>query len=379
MEPDDIDRLVDALNETAMPMATDAATRPGPLEGWLRTLVARGGSDLFLVAGAPPSIRVDGAVQPIAEVLLDSQDIEDAVVPVLSPYHLKHYRDSRVADLSLRTDARHRFRVNLHRERDRAAAAIRALPTEIPAIAALHFPLPIDGLAHLLRGLVLICGATGSGKTTTMAAIVGDINHRERRHIVTIEDPIEYEHQHGRSLVEHQEVGTDVPDFASALRAAVRQAPDVLVVGEMRDPETMRLALNAAETGHLVLSTLHATDAASAVSRVVDSFPTERQSAVRQEVAMALAAVLTQSLVPRADGAGRVPAAELLMVSYGARQHIRKNALQHLHQEITITRKLGSFTLEESLSRLVQQGAIERPDAMARAAHLEELEGMINR
>jgi twitching motility protein PilT len=147
----------------------------------------------------------------------------------------------------------------------------------------------------------------------------------------------------------------------------------------MRDPETMRLAVNAAETGHLVLSTLHATDVSSAVSRVVDSFPTERQAAVRQELAMALAAVLTQTLVPRADGSGRVPAAELLVVSYGARQHIRKNALQHLHQEITITRKLGSFTLEETLARLVQQGTIERAEAVGRAAHAEELEGIIGR
>jgi len=174
-------------------------------------------------------------------------------------------------------------------------------------------------------------------------------------------------------------VGTDVLDFVSALRAAVRQAPDVLVVGEMRDPETMRLALNAAETGHLVLSTLHATDVSSAVSRIVDSFPSERQAAVRQELAMALAAVLTQTLIPRADGTGRVPAAELLVVSYGARQHVRRNALQHLHQEITITRKAGSFTMEESLARLVQQGAIERGEAMGRSGHGEELEGILGR
>ena len=212
-----------------------------------------------------------------------------------------------------------------------------------------------------------------------MASIIADINRRERRHIVTIEDPIEDEHQHGLSLIEHQEVGTDVSDFVGALRAAVRQAPDVLVVGEMRDPETMRLALNAAETGHLVLSTLHATDVSSAVSRIVDSFPSERQAAVRQELAMALGAVLTQTLIPRADGTGRVPAAELLVVSYGARQHVRRNALQHLHQEITITRKLGSFTMEESLARLVQQGAIERAEAIGRAAHAEELEGILGR
>ncbi len=373
MQQDDIDRLVDALNDTAA--SAPARRAPSRLEGWLRTLVARGGSDLFLVAGAPASLRIDGAVHPLPEGPLDGQDVEDAVLPVLSAYHLKHYRERHAADLSLRIDGRHRFRVNLHRERERAAAAIRALPTEVPTLASLRFPMPIEVLARLSRGLVLICGATGSGKTTTMASIIADINKRERRHIVTIEDPIEYEHQHGLSLIEHQEVGSDVSDFVSALRAAVRQAPDVLVVGEMRDPETMRLALNAAETGHLVLSTLHATDVSSAVSRIVDSFPSERQAAVRQELAMALGAVLTQTLIPRADGTGRVPAAELLVASYGARQHVRRNALQHLHQEITITRKLGSFTMEESLARLVQQGTIDRAEAIGRTAHAEELEG----
>jgi twitching motility protein PilT len=378
MHHDDIDRLVDALNDTAAEN-TPARQTPSRLESWLRTLVTRGGSDLFLVAGAPPSLRIDGVVHPLDEGPLDGQDVEDAVFPILSAYHVKQYRERRSADLSLRIDARHRFRVNLHRERERAAAAVRALPSEVPTLASLRFPMPIDVLARLSRGLVLICGATGSGKTTTMASIIADINTRERRHIVTIEDPIEYEHQHGLSLIEHQEVGSDVTDFVTALRAAVRQAPDVLVVGEMRDPETMRLALNAAETGHLVLSTLHATDVSSAVSRIVDSFPSERQAAVRQELAMALAAVLTQSLIPRADGAGRVPAAELLVASYGARQHVRRNALQHLHQEITITRKLGSFTMEESLARLVQQGTIERAEASGRAAHTEEFDGILGR
>jgi twitching motility protein PilT len=376
MQHDDIDRLVDALNDTAAENAP-AGQPPSRLESWLRTLVTRGGSDLFLVAGAPPSLRIDGIVHPLDEGPLDGQDVEDAVFPILSAYHVKQYRERRSADLSLRVDARHRFRVNLHRERERAAAAVRALPSEVPTLASLRFPMPIDVLARLSRGLVLICGATGSGKTTTMASIIADINTRERRHIVTIEDPIEYEHQHGLSLIEHQEVGSDVTDFVTALRAAVRQAPDVLVVGEMRDPETMRLALNAAETGHLVLSTLHATDVSSAVSRIVDSFPSERQAAVRQELAMALAAVLTQTLIPRADGAGRVPAAELLVASYGARQHVRRNALQHLHQEITITRKLGSFTMEESLARLVQQGTIERAEASGRAAHSEEFDGIL--
>jgi twitching motility protein PilT len=220
---------------------------------------------------------------------------------------------------------------------------------------------------------VLVGGPTGSGKSTTLAALVEEINRREARHIVTIEDPIEYEHVHAGSLIEQVEIGVDAPDFPTALRAALRQAPDIIIVGEMRDPETMRIALAAAETGHLVLSTVHTTDAASTVSRIADSFPAERQNTIRQELSMALAAVLTQTLLPRIGG-GLVPAAELLMVGYGARQHIRKNALQHLHQEITITRRHGSISLEESLARLVKDGLVEWRDAHARAAHVEEFE-----
>jgi twitching motility protein PilT len=174
-------------------------------------------------------------------------------------------------------------------------------------------------------------------------------------------------------VVEQVEIGVDAPDFPTALRASLRQAPDVIVIGEMRDPDTMRIALAAAETGHLVFSTLHTTDMASTIARIADSFPDERQNTIRQELSMALAAVMTQMLLPKTGG-GLVPAAELLMVSYGARQHVRKNALQHMHQEMTITRKHGSFTLEDTLAQLVKQGLVDRRDALARAAHVEELE-----
>jgi twitching motility protein PilT len=223
---------------------------------------------------------------------------------------------------------------------------------------------------------VLIGGPTGSGKTTTLAALVDAINRRDAKHIVTIEDPIEYEHVHHKSIVEQVEIGVDAPDFPTALRSAVRQSADVIVVGEMRDPETMQIAVAAGETGHLVFSSLHTTDVATTIARIADSFPLERQNTIRQELAMALAAVLTQTLMPKIGG-GRIPAAELLMVGYGARQQVRKNALQHLHQEITITRKQGSFTLEESLTELVKQGLVDRKDALTRAVHPEEFERLL--
>ncbi len=371
---DDIDRLVTELNASAPAQpARSARTDTTRLDAWLGVLAERGGSDLLLVAGAPPAVRIDSKVISLAAGPLDGVDIEDAVLPALQPHAQRLYREARIADASYRITGVGRFRINLHRERGRAAAAIRLLPTKVPRLQSLGLPQSVELLAQLPRGLVLIGGPTGSGKTTTLAALVEEINRRDARHVVTIEDPIEYEHQHLGSLIEQVEIGVDAPDFPTALRAALRQAPDVIVVGEMRDPETMRIALAAAETGHLVLSTVHTTDVASTVSRIADSFPAERQNTIRQEMAMALAALMTQTLLPR-HGGGLVPAAELLMIGYGARQHIRRNALQHLHQEITITRRFGSISLEESLARLVREGQVEWRDAQARAVHTEEFE-----
>lgn len=338
--------------------------------------MSRQGSDLLLVPHAPPAIRIEGALSAIGERPLSGDEIESAVLPALPAHAREEYRLSGIADSSYRIEGLGRFRINLHRERGRAAATVRALPSKVPRIEELRLPAGVPALAKLRRGLVIIGGATGSGKSTTLAALVNEINRNDARHIVTIEDPIEYEHAHDRSLIEQVEIGIDASDFPTALRAALRQAPDVIVVGEMRDPETARIALSAAETGHLVFTTLHTTDAASTVSRIADSFPQERQHSVRAEMAMALAAMLTQTLLPRRSG-GRVPAAELLMVGYGARQHIRKNALQHLHQEITITRKQGSFTMEESLAQLVFQQELSREEAMTRALHPDDLDTVL--
>jgi twitching motility protein PilT len=319
---------------------------------------------------------LEGEVLNIEARPLNGPEIEAAVSVALSPHALRVFKEAGIADSSYRISGVGRFRINLHRERGRTAASIRALPTKIPSLHELHLPPSVESLAHLPRGLVLIGGPAGSGKSTTMAALIHEINRREARHILTIEDPIEYEHTHLRSVVEQVEIGIDAPDFPTALRAALRQAPDVLVVGEMRDPETMRIAVAAAETGHLVFSTLHTTDVASTISRISDSFPAERQNTIRQELAMALAAVHTQILLPSKFG-GRVPAAELLLVGYGTRQHIRRNALQHLHQEITMTKKSGSFSLEESLTDLLVQGHIAREDALLYAVHPDDLDTLV--
>jgi twitching motility protein PilT len=381
-ERSDLDALVSELNaapaepETA---AIDPAAQAEQLERlrrWLHQVVVRGASDLLLVASAPPSLRINGAVVPLDDDPLESDEIARAVVPALAPHAGRAYLERGIADSSFRTADLGRFRINLHHERGRAAAAIRRLPPTVPRLATLNLPPHVESLTRLPRGLVLIGGPTGSGKTTTLAALVNEINLREARHIITIEDPIEYEHHHRKSLIEQVEVGVDAPDFPTALRAALRQAPDIIVVGEMRDPETMQIAVTAGETGHLVFSSLHTPDVSTTVARVADSFPLERQNTIRQELAMALAAVLTQTLMPRVGG-GLIPAAELLMIGYGARQHVRKNALQHLHQEITITRKNGSFTLEESLTELVKRDLIDRKDALTRAVHPDELERLL--
>lgn len=372
MQDDDLDRLVAELEATG----GRRSIQTGRLDRWLVALREREASDLYLVAGLPPAVRVNGAVLRLDEPPLDGEDIEDAVLPALPPHAADRYRRIGIADASLRRTGQGRFRINLHRERGRAAASIRALPLTPPQFANLGLPPGVEALTKLTHGLVLVGGPTGSGKTTTVAALVDAINRRDARHIVTIEDPIEYEHQHHRSVIEHVEIGIDAPDFPTALRSAVRQSPDVLVIGEMRDPETMQIALAAAETGHLVLSTVHTTDVTSTVTRVADAFPAERQPTIRQELSMALTAVMTQLLL-RTPAGGRVPAVELLMLGYGARQHIRKNALQHLHQEITITRAAGSFTFEESLAGLVRRGLLAVEDARAHARHRDEFEGLL--
>jgi twitching motility protein PilT len=368
----DLDRLADELQRQsgAVPVRVATGAR---LDAWLRVVADRGASDLILLAGEPPTLRVDGLIVRTTGGEIDGVDIEQMVLPELPPHAQRAYRDVGIADASYQLSGVGRFRVNLHRERGRAAACIRMLPKKVPALSSLDLPPGTEQLSRIQRGLVLIGGASGSGKTTTVAALVDEINKRDAKHIITIEDPIEYEHTNQKSVIQQIEIGIDAPDFPTALRAAMRQAPDVIVVGEMRDPETMQIALAAGETGHLVLSTLHTTDVPSTLARMTDSFSAERQSTIRQEIAAALSAVYVQSLLPR-QGGGRVPVAELLMVSYGARQHIRRNQLQHLHQEVTITRRQGSFTLEECLARLVKAGALSRSDAALRANHPDGFE-----
>jgi twitching motility protein PilT len=238
-------------------------------------------------------------------------------------------------------------------------------------------PSALASLLESSHGLVLVCGPTGAGKSSTMAALVGELNRRRACHIVTIEDPVEFAHLNQRSLIEHVEVGRDAPSFAAALRAALRQDPDVLLIGEMRDLETIATALTAAETGHLVLATLHTHDVAQAVHRVVDVFPAGQQGQIRQQLALSLRAILCQQLVPRTDGRGRLPATELLLANYPVRNHIRLDRQARLHQEIQLGKRQGMWSMEDSLADLAQRGLVSVEEAKMRAAHPEELSSLL--
>jgi twitching motility protein PilT len=389
-----LEALVRELNETEAATDEARAAQAWPsstvpegnaLERLLIEVAQRGASDLLLIAGVPPVFRVAGRLARSADAALTADDLQALLAPVVTGRIREKIEEEGAADLSLRLshsvnpeDRRAwRFRVNVHRQRGSLAAAIRALPTEVPTLAQLRLPPTLGDLVKPSRGLVLVCGPTGSGKSTTLAALVGELNRTDARHIITIEDPIEYEHRNGKSFVEQIEVGRDAPSFASALRASLRQDPDVILVGEMRDLETVATALTAAETGHLILSTLHTSDAAQAIHRIIDVFPPTQQTQIRQQLTLSLNAIVVQHLVPRSDEKGRAVAVEVLLANNAVRNHIRNERLQNLATEITLGKRQGMISLEDSLARLVHDGLISPDDARGRSSRPDELESLL--
>lgn len=265
------------------------------------------------------------------------------------------------------------FRANIHYQRGTLAASLRLLPDKIPTLESLHLPPTLKRLGEARQGLVLVTGATGCGKSSTLAALVDLINTQRRGHVVTIEDPVEYVHTNRDSIVEQIEVGHDTPDFASSVRSVLRQNPDVILVGEMRDTETISTVLTAAETGHLVLSTLHTNDTSQAVSRILDSFPAARQQQVRQQLSLALLAVVAQQLVPAADKNGRYPAVEIMSATHAVRNLIRRGEDHQIYTAIGTGRADGMITMEQSLAEMVRSGKITRDTALAHCFRLEDL------
>jgi twitching motility protein PilT len=267
-----------------------------------------------------------------------------------------------------------RFRVNIHHQRGTLAASIRLLPSRIPSLESLHLPLSLAKLAERRQGLVLVTGPTGCGKSSTLAALIDIVNTKRAAHVVTIEDPVEYQHANRSSIIEQIEVGCDTPDFAVTLRSLMRQSPDVILVGEMRDAETIATALTAAETGHLVLSTLHTNDTIQSMSRILDSFPTGNQPQIRQQLSLALAAVLAQQLVQGLDGVNRWPAVEIMIATDAVRALIRKGDDHQLRSQISVGRADGMTTMEQSLAELVKAGRITRETAFAHGYRTDDLQ-----
>ncbi|HEY0139406.1 MAG TPA: PilT/PilU family type 4a pilus ATPase [Thermoanaerobaculia bacterium] len=390
----ELEQLVRQLND-AEPAVNDARAATSwapqsvpegnPLEQLLIEMAQRAASDMLIVSGAPPVFRIGGRLSRTTDAPLSAEDIHSLLAPLITGKMRERMESDGAIDFSLRLarqaddDDRRawRFRVNIHRQRGTLAASVRALPTEVPTLTQLALPPSLAELVRATRGLVLVCGPTGSGKSTTLAALVGEINRNEARHVITIEDPIEYEHRNAKSIVEQVEVGRDTPSFASALRSALRQDPDVILVGEMRDLETAATALTAAETGHLILATLHTSDVAQAIHRIVDVFPPAQQTQIKQQLALSLNAIIVQHLIPRSDNKGRSVAVELLLANQAVRNHIRNEKLQQLATEITLGKRQGMISLEDSLSQLVRDGRISLEDARVRSSRPDELDSLL--
>ncbi len=351
------------------------------LRDWLRERLAlaraRHASDLFFVAGSPPVARIDGALVSLGGPDLDGNTTASIVAAIVPDSRHDEARRGGTLDFSVVRPDAGRLRCNVHRERGNWAAAVRFLAEVVPDLAALNLPAALSRLAELDHGLVLVTGSTGCGKSTTLAALLRRRLARRPAHLITIEDPVEYEHAHTGGVVEHVEVGRDAPSFAAALRAALRQSPDVLLIGEMRDPESISIAITAAETGHLVFSTLHTGDAPQTIHRVLDSYPAAQMEIVRAQLSVSLAGIVSQQLLPRRDGHGRVPAVEILVATPAVRNLVRQGKIAHLRSQITLEHQAGMLSLDRSLARLVRSGLVAPEEARPRARVPEEFDGLL--
>lgn len=343
----------------------------------LKTALDMGASDIHLIAGHPPTARIHTVMTPLDYPVITPEGAMRMLKHMASEAQIAKFEKIKDSDFSYEIPGLGRFRVNAHMQRQSVGIAMRSIKEKIPAFASLNLPEVVNRLTYLPRGLILVTGDTGSGKSTTLASMIQMMNERYSAHIITLEDPVEYKLTSHKSTIEQRELGDDVPSFASGLRHVLRQDPDIILVGEMRDLETTAAAITAAETGHLVLSTLHTVNASQTVERIIDMYPADQQNQIRSMLANTLQAVVSQTLFKRTDKKGMVPACEVMLCTPAVRNLIRENRAFEIPNVIETNRALGMNSLDNSIAELYFNGMISREDALAQAAYPEKLERML--
>src|SRR4051812_17635411 len=343
----------------------------------LLEVIGAGASDLHLTVGASPMVRERGKLRPLDYPKLTAQDTREIVYSILNNDQRKKLENEWQIDLSYSVPGRARFRVNAYFQRASIGAVMRTIPQDIPKFESLGLPEVLKDFTRKPRGIVLVTGPTGSGKSTTLASMIDMINEQRHEHIMTVEDPIEFLHRHKNCVVNQRELGSDATSFAAALKAALRQDPDVILVGEMRDLETMSTAITAAETGHLVFATLHTQDTSQTIDRIVDSFPPAQQHQVRTQLSIALQGVVTQQLIPTADGTSRVCATEVMVPTPAVRNLIREGKTHQLYSSLQTGGSHGMQTMDASLADLVRGGRLPQRQAESRSSTPEELRRLL--
>ena len=340
----------------------------------LKTAHQHDASDIHLISGHPPMMRVHTVMTPMDCPILTPEAVEAALHEMTTAEQRALFTERKDLDFSYQIEGLGRYRVNAHRQRGTIGLAMRAVKEEVPPLDDLNLPDVISRLTYLPRGLVLVTGDTGSGKSTTLAAMIQSMNERYRKHIITLEDPVEYAFQSNKCLIEQRELGQDMPSFASGLKHALRQDPDIILVGEMRDLETSALAISAAETGHLVLSTLHTVNASQTVERIIDMYPAGQQNQIRSMLSNTLQAVISQTLFSRIDKPGMAPAVEVMLCTPAIRNIIRESRTFEIPNVIDTNRQMGMISLDNSIAELYFNGMVSREDAIAQSAYPDKLE-----
>ena len=340
----------------------------------LENVIDNGASDLHINVGMPPILRRNTELSELDFPAISNEDAKEMVLSMIGPNRYKKFEEKKDLDFSTNLDDGHRFRVNAHFQRDTIAISFRVIPNQIPALDDLHLPPIVKELTDLPRGLVLVTGHTGSGKSTSLAAMVDLINNKYRKRIITLEDPIEYMIENKNSMIEQREIGSDCTQFSSGLKHVLRQDPDIIMVGEMRDLETTGSTVTAAETGHLVFSTLHTINASQTIERIIDIYPAAQQNQIRTMLANTLQAVLSQTLFRRIDEPGMVPCTEILLCTSAVRNCIRENRIYEIPNIIETSRRLGMQNLDNSITDMYFKGYIDRDEAIMRSSNPAKME-----